>query len=62
MLKDVDTNMITSGINIQIDELNKQNDLLFSKLEVIKETYFRFLKSDDESYVGINRLDKEGFS
>ena len=61
MLKDVDTNMITSGINIQIDELNKQNDLLFSKLEIIKEHILGFLKSDDESYVGINRLDKEGF-
>ena len=42
MLKDVDTNMITSGINIQIDELNKQNDLLFSKLEIIKEHILGF--------------------
>src|SRR5574344_1016938 len=46
---------------IQIDELNKQNDLLFSKLEIIKEHILGFLKGDDESYVGINRLDKEGF-
>ena len=61
MLKDVDTNMITTGINTQIDELNKKNELLFSKLEIIKEHILGFLKSEDESYVTINRLDKEGF-
>ena len=61
MLKDVDTNMITSGINTQIDELNRKNVLLFSKLEIIKEHILGFLKSEDESYVTINRLDKEGF-
>lgn len=61
MLKDVDTNMITTGINTQIDELNRKNDFLFSKLEIIKEHILSFLKSEDESYVTINRLDKEGF-
>lgn len=35
--------------------------MLFSKLEIIKEHILGFLKSEDESYVTINRLDKEGF-
>ncbi|WP_198305584.1 MutS-related protein [Arcobacter vandammei] len=61
MLKDVDTNMITSGINLQIDELNEENDRLISKLELIKEHILGFIKSDDSNFVSINRLDKEGF-
>lgn len=61
MLKDVDTNMITSGINLQIDELNKENEELYSKLEILKTHILSFIKSDDSSYVSVHRLDKEGF-
>ncbi len=54
MLKDVDTNMITSGINLQIDELNKENELeLYSKLEILKKHILSFIKSDDSSYVSM---------
>lgn len=61
MLKDIDTNMITSGINVQIDELNRQNSELLSKLELLKIHILTFFKTDENSFVSINRLDKEGF-
>ena len=61
MLKDVDDNMINSGINTKIDELNSQNDELYKKLEILREHILTYLKSDDSNFVGINRLDKEGF-
>ncbi|MAC84824.1 MAG: DNA mismatch repair protein [Arcobacter sp.] len=61
MLKDVEGNMVNSGINTQIDELNIQNDILYSKLELLKTHILSFVKTQDSNYVGINRLDKEGF-
>lgn len=61
MLKDVEDNMISEGINSQIDELNIENQKLFSKLESIKAHILSFLKTSDSNFVGINRLDKEGF-
>ncbi|RXJ60458.1 MutS-related protein [Candidatus Marinarcus aquaticus] len=61
MLKDVEDNMISEGINAQIDELNIENQKLFSKLENIKAHILSFLKTNDSNFVGINRLDKEGF-
>ena len=61
MLKDVDANMISEGINTQIDELNAQNEILYSKLEILKNHILSYIKSDDSNFVGINRLDKEGF-
>ena len=61
MLKDVEDNMISSGINTKIDELNAQNEKLFAKLELVKEHILSFLKSSDGNFVTINRLDKEGF-
>ena len=36
MLKDVEVNMISEGINTQIDELNVQNDILYSKLRILR--------------------------
>lgn len=61
MLKDVEDNMISEGINSQIDELNIENQKLLSKLEGIKAHILSFLKTGDSNFVGINRLDKEGF-
>ncbi len=61
MLKDVSQNMITSGINAQIDELNLQNEKLYSKLELLREHILSFLDGKDDNFVNINRLDKEGF-
>ncbi|OCL92304.1 MutS-related protein [Aliarcobacter thereius] len=61
MLKDIDTNMISGGINHKIDELNKENIELFTKLELLKEHIKSFFKTDENSFVTINRLDKEGF-
>lgn len=61
MLKDVDSNMISFGINTQIDELNAQNEILYSKLELLRTHILSFMKSDDSNFVSINRLDKEGF-
>lgn len=61
MLKDVDENMITNGINTQLDEINRQNDELYLKLELLRKHILGYLKSDDSSFITINRLDKEGF-
>lgn len=61
MLKDVDSNMISQGINSQIDELNKENEILYSKLELLKEHILGFIRTEDSNYISINRLDKEGF-
>ena len=61
MLKDVEGNMVNGGINTQIDELNIQNDILYSKLELLKAHVLSYIKTEDQNYVGINRLDKEGF-
>ena len=62
MLKDVDGNMVNSGINTKIDELNTQNDILYSKLELLRTHILSFLNANEDSnFVGINRLDKEGF-
>ena len=61
MLKDVDSNMVCDGINTKIDELNGENEVLYSKLEVLRKHILSFLKSSDDNFVNINRLDKEGF-
>ncbi|RXJ99088.1 DNA mismatch repair protein [Arcobacter sp. CECT 8986] len=61
MLKDVDSNMVCEGINVQIDEYTNQNLELYSKLDLLKEHILSYLKSDDKNQVSINRLDKEGF-
>ncbi len=61
MLKDVDSNMVCDGINHEIDELNRENEELYGKLELIKEHILKILNAKDSNFVGINRLDKEGF-
>ncbi len=61
MLKDVEVNMVCEGINTQIDELNRENEVLYTKLELLKSHILSHLKTEDSNYVGINRLDKEGF-
>ncbi len=61
MLKDVEANMVCNGINTKIDELNKENEVLFSKLELLRKHFLSFLNSNDSNFVSINRLDKEGF-
>ena len=61
MLKDVEVNMVCSGINTKIDELSLENEKLYSKLELLKAHILSHLKSEDANFVGINRLDKEGF-
>ncbi|WP_419770446.1 MAG: MutS-related protein [Candidatus Marinarcus sp.] len=61
MLKDVEDNMISSGINTKIDELMSANAVLYSKLEMIKTHMLSFLKTSDSNFISINRLDKEGF-
>ncbi|AXH11575.1 MutS-related protein [Halarcobacter bivalviorum] len=61
MLKDVESNMVCDGINHEIDELNKENEKLFEKLELIKNHILKLLNAKDSNFVGINRLDKEGF-
>jgi len=61
MLKDVECNMVSAGINIQIDELNAQNEELYEKLELLKFHLLSFISTKDVNYVSIQRLDKEGF-
>ncbi|MCK5110456.1 MAG: DNA mismatch repair protein [Arcobacteraceae bacterium] len=61
MLKDVDTNMIQDGINVQIDELLTENEALKEKLNIFKSHILKYLNTSDSNFVNINRLDKEGF-
>ena len=61
MLKDVETNMVNHGINSKIDELLEQNRVLMNKIEIFRTHILSFLGKSDESFVCINRLDKEGF-
>jgi DNA mismatch repair protein MutS len=61
MLKDVDTNIIASGINSQIDALLKENCELEDKLEIFRNHILKFLNSSDKNFITINRLGKEGF-
>jgi DNA mismatch repair protein MutS len=61
MLKDIEDNMINSGINTQIDQLNTQNKDLKLKLELFKDHILNLLEAKDSNFVQINRLDKEGF-
>ena len=61
MLKDVESNMVCDGINHEIDALNKENEKLYEKLELIKEHILKLLNAKDSNFVSINRLDKEGF-
>ncbi len=61
MLKDVECNMVCDGVNTQIDKLNKENEELYGKLELLRSHVFSFINSSDTNYVSINRLDKEGF-
>ncbi len=61
MLKDVEDNMISEGINVEIDDLNKQNAELKEKLEVFRKHILSFLNTSDKNFVSINRLEKDGF-
>ena len=61
MLKDIDTNIISSGINSEIDKLIKENIELENKLGIFKEHILKFLNSSDKNFITINRLGKEGF-
>lgn len=61
MLKDVETNMICEGINAKIDALSDENRKLMEKLNILKNHILGFLKTSDENFVTVQRLDKEGF-
>jgi len=61
MLKDIDSNIIASGIDSKIDELLKENELLEEKLGIFRTHILKFLRSEDKNLVAINRLGKEGF-
>ncbi len=61
MLKDISANIIKPGVSAQIDELVQENEKLYAKLEILQEHIEGFFKDGSKSYVGINRLDKEGF-
>ncbi|MEA2017034.1 MAG: DNA mismatch repair protein [Campylobacterota bacterium] len=61
MLKDIDSNIIVSGIDSKIDELLKENEELENQLEVFRLHILKYLKSEDKNLIGINRLGKEGF-
>lgn len=61
MLKDIDENMINSGINPKIDALLEENIKLKNKLEIFRTHILSFLNESDENFVSLNRLDKEGF-
>jgi len=61
MLKDISSNMIKENIDDKIDALLAENMALKQKLELFKTHILQFLKTSDESFVTINRLDKEGF-
>jgi len=61
MFKDIDTNLIKEGIDNRVDELIIENNKLEEKLEVLKSHILTFFKSEDSSFVSINRLGKDGF-
>ena len=61
MLKDVECNMVSEGINVQIDELNAENEALYEKLLLLKNHVLTFINTNDSNYVSVQRLDKEGF-
>jgi len=61
MLKDIEDNMICTGVNTKIDELNKDNKQLREKLDIFKDHILSFLNKSDSNFVSVNRLDKEGF-
>jgi len=61
MLKDIDTNIIASGVNNKIDTLLKENIELENKLDIFRTHILKFLKSHDKNFITINRLGKEGF-
>jgi DNA mismatch repair protein MutS len=61
MLKDISCNIIKPKINAEIDELEEENRVYFQKLQTVKEHILSFLKESDDSFVGVNRLEKEGF-
>ena len=61
MLKDINENIINSGINSQIDELLAQNRVLMNKLELIRVHILSFLTPSDSNFININRLEKDGF-
>jgi len=61
MLKDINENIINSGINPQIDELLTQNKILMDKLEIVRLHLLSFLSKSDNNFVNINRLEKDGF-
>ncbi|MEA3316158.1 MAG: DNA mismatch repair protein [Campylobacterota bacterium] len=58
---DIDSNIILKGIDNRVDELIILNNKLEEKLDVIKSHILTFFKTDDKSYVSINRLGKDGF-
>ena len=61
MLKDIDTNIVSSGINSEIDRLLKENIELENKLSIFRDHILKFLKSTDQNLVSITRLGKDGF-
>ncbi len=61
MLKDISTNLLKPNVNSTIDELVKENQKIIEKLEKIRDHILSFLSNSDESFVTINRLEKEGF-
>ncbi len=61
LLKDISTNIIKKDINADIDDLEQQNILLYGKLEQIRRHIASFLPGGDDSFVQIERLEKDGF-
>ncbi len=59
MLKDININIIKPNNDSYIDKLEKENQELYKKLELIKNHIASFL--DNEDFITINRLEKEGF-
>ncbi|MEA3497677.1 MAG: MutS family DNA mismatch repair protein, partial [Campylobacterota bacterium] len=61
MLKDIDSNIIASGIDSKIDKLLEENILLTDKLDIFRTHILKFLKSEDKNLISITRLGKDGF-
>ena len=61
MLKDIDSNIIASGIDSKIDTLLKQNNELEEQLDIFRTHILKFLKSEDKNLISITRLGKDGF-